>query len=167
MLTACPRGQTEIVRSLRTADPRVARSKAILELAAIEREFAAQRSEIDLSCAPENPVSVRCLSDEQLAGIGDFWSRQILLADGQRREAGLDDEEFEAIGSTLLAQRTELARMLAQGRTAPVLLALRACLHLCGINTNPPSRAPENTGCAWIGCLPSRPGDDSLVESSP
>ena len=44
LLTAYPRGQKEIARSLRTADPKEARSKAILELAAIEREFRARRS---------------------------------------------------------------------------------------------------------------------------
>ena len=35
LLTAYPQGKTEIVRSLGTADPRTARSKAILELAAL------------------------------------------------------------------------------------------------------------------------------------
>ena len=70
LLIAYPRGQHEIVRSLRMADPRVARSKAILELAAIEREFAAKRAEIDVSRASEHPLSVRSLTDEQLAGWG-------------------------------------------------------------------------------------------------
>jgi hypothetical protein len=37
LLAAYPRGKSEIVRSLRAADPRAARCKAILELAAIER----------------------------------------------------------------------------------------------------------------------------------
>ncbi|MHB1571709.1 MAG: DUF6538 domain-containing protein, partial [Solirubrobacteraceae bacterium] len=64
LLSAYPGGQTEIARSLRTADSREARSKAILELAAIEREFAAKRSEIDLSRASEHPLSVRSLTDE-------------------------------------------------------------------------------------------------------
>ncbi|MHB1872615.1 MAG: DUF6538 domain-containing protein [Steroidobacteraceae bacterium] len=137
LLSAYPGGQTEIARSLRTADSREARSKAILELAAIEREFAAKRSEIDLSRASEHPLSVRSLTDEQLAGIGDFYSRQVLLADERRRERGLDDEEFEGLGSQLQGQRAELARMLAQGRTAPILPALRSFLHLCGISFTP------------------------------
>lgn len=55
LLTAYPQGQTEIVRSLATADARQARPKAILALAAIEREFAAKRSQIDLSRASEHP----------------------------------------------------------------------------------------------------------------
>ena len=67
LLTAYPQGKTEIVRSLGTADPRTARSKAILELAAIERQFTAKRAEIDVSRASEHPLSVRGLTDEQLS----------------------------------------------------------------------------------------------------
>ena len=147
LLGAYPRGQCEIVRSLRTADPRAARSKAILELAAIEAEFRAKRSEIDLSRACEHPVSVRTLTDEQLAGIGTYWFQQVLLGDERRREGGLDDEEFEALGADLQGQRAELARMLAQGRTGPILPALRSFLHLCGIRFNPqPEEAAHAAG---------------------
>lgn len=137
LLTAYPRGQTEIVRSLATADARQARPKAILELAAIEREFAAKRSQIDLSRASEHPVRVRKLADEQWTAIGDFWSQQILSADERRREGGLDDEEFDELGSDLQSQRAELGRMLARGRTEAILPALRSYLHLCGITFDP------------------------------
>lgn len=44
LLTAYPRGQKEIARSLRTADPKATCSNAILELAAIQREFRAKRA---------------------------------------------------------------------------------------------------------------------------
>lgn len=67
LLTAYPRGKREIVRSLRTADPRKACSKAILALAAIKGEFRAKRAQIDVSCASEHSLSVRKLTDEQLA----------------------------------------------------------------------------------------------------
>jgi len=150
LLTAYPRGQMEIVRSLRTADAKQARSKAILELANIERDFAAKRSEIDLSRASENPVSVGSLSDEQLAGIGDFWSQQVLLADEQRREAGLDDEEFEELGAHLQQQRAELAAMLARGRTSPILPALRGFLHLCGITFNPQPQEAAHAASVFL-----------------
>ncbi len=147
LLGAYPRGKSEIVRSLQTSDPREARSKAIFALAAIEREFAAKRSEIDLSRASEHPVSVRTLTDEQLAGIGTYWFQQVLLGDERRREGGLDDDEFEALGADLQGQRAELARMLAQGRTAPILPALRSFLHLCGIRFNPqPEEAAHAAG---------------------
>ena len=150
LLTAYPRGQTEIARSLRTADPRAARSKAILELAAIEAEFRAKRSEIDVSRASEHPLSVRTLTDEQLTGIGDFWLRQVLLADERRREGGLDDEEFEALGLDLQGQRAELARMLAQGRTAPILPALRSFLHLCGIQFAPEGHEAAHAASTFL-----------------
>ena len=150
LLTAYPPGKSEIVRSLQTSDARKARSKAIFALAAIEREFAAKRSEIDLSRACEHPLSVRKLTDEQLAGIGDFWSQQVLLADANRREGGLDDEEFEALGSDLQGQRAELARMLAQGRTAPILPALRSFLHLCGIKFDPEGHEAAHAATTFL-----------------
>ena len=62
----------------------------------------------------------------------------MLLCDEQRRQGGLDDEEYEELGVALQEQRAELARMLAQGRTAPILPALRSFLHLCGINDKGP-----------------------------
>ena len=89
-----------------------------------------------------------------------------------RREGGLDDEESEALGADLQAQRPELARMLAQGRTGPMLPALRSFLHLCGIRFNPRHRTrrrtPQRPSCAlrcalsmggWPGIreTPSRP----------
>jgi len=39
------------------------------------------------------------LSDEQLESLANFWVRQVLLTDERRRGAGLDEEEFEEIGS--------------------------------------------------------------------
>jgi len=80
-----------IVRNLRTGDAKKTRSQAILELETIERELAAKRAEMDLSRAAENPLTVRSLTNEQLAGIGDFCSRQVLLAGERRRGVGLDD----------------------------------------------------------------------------
>ena len=150
LLGAYPRGKSEIVRSLHTSDSREARSKAIFALAAIEREFAAKRSEIDLSRACEHPLSVRTLTDEQLAGIGAYWFQQVLLCDERRRQAGLDDEEFEELGTALQEQRAELARMLAQGRTAPILPALRSFLHLCGIKFDPEGHEAAHAATTFL-----------------
>ena len=150
LLGAYPRGKHEIVRSLHTSDPREARSKAIFALAAIEAEFHAKRTEIDVSRASEHPLSVKQLTDEQLAGIGDFWSQQVLLADEQRREAGIDDQEFEELGAALQEQRAELARMLAQGRTAPILPALKSFLHLCGIRFDPEGHEAAHAATTFL-----------------
>jgi len=150
LLGAYRRGQTEIVCSLRTSDPREARSKAILALAAIEREFATKRSQIDISRTSEHPLSVRELTDEQLTAIGDFWSQQVLLADERCREGGLDDGEFEELGAQLQGQRTEFAGMLARGRTAAILPTLRSFLHLCGISFNPEPDGAAHAAGAFL-----------------
>ena len=159
LLAAYPPRKSEIVRSLQTSDPREARSKAIFALAAIEAEFRAKRSEIDLSRASEHSMSVRSLTDEQLARIGDFWSQQVLLTDARRREGGLDDEEFEALGADLQAQRSELARMLAQGRTGPILPALRSFLHLCGISFNPAPDEAAHAASTFLRAVVRTPGE--------
>lgn len=130
-------GRREFVRSLGTADFREASSRAAFELASIEAEFVQRRKEIELSRASFAPRRVQQLSRAELEAIGRFWARQILLQDEQRREAGLDDDEFEELGSHLKAQRIELGRMLAQGSTDGLVPALKAFLCLCGLDYSP------------------------------
>ncbi len=55
---AYPAGQTEIVRSLGTADHREAKRRAILELARIEAEFKQRRAQLDLTRASEDSTRV-------------------------------------------------------------------------------------------------------------
>jgi len=134
-------GRRELIRSLGTADFREASSRATFELASIEAEFVQRRSELALSQASLVPRRIHQLSRAELDAIGRFWARQVLLYDERRREEGLTDDEFEELGGQIRAQRTELGRMLAQGSTERIFPALRAFLHLCGIDYRPHDEA--------------------------
>ncbi|MBU6258790.1 MAG: hypothetical protein KGL18_14915 [Burkholderiales bacterium] len=87
---ACPAKQTPIVRSLGNADRRLAKERAHAELARIDAEFRLQSEQLDLSRASFSARRIAKLDDDQLKGIARFWVRQVLLADDQRRQAGLD-----------------------------------------------------------------------------
>lgn len=135
--TAYPRHQTHVIRSLGTADYRTAKPLAHAELAKIAAEFELKRQQIDLSRASKAVKRIRKLSDQQLQDFANFWMRQILLTDEQNRQQGLDDDEFEELGERLTAQRAELGRMLAQGKTAGIFPALHGFLYLCGMDFDP------------------------------
>lgn len=59
------------------------------------------------------------------------------MADDLRRQDGLDDAEFDALGSELTEQRAQLGRMLAQGKSMRMFPALHGFLHLCGLDFAP------------------------------
>ena len=61
----------------------------------------------------------------------------MLLADDQRRQAGLDDAEFDELGAELAEQREQLGRMLAQGKSMSMFPAMHGFLHLCGLDFAP------------------------------
>jgi len=121
---AYPSNQTHVIRSLGTADQREAKSRAYAEFAQIAAEFELKRQQLDLSRASKAVKRVRKLSDRQLQDLARFWMHQVLLADERNRQQGLDDDEFEELGEQLTAQRAELGRMLAQGKTAGIFPAL-------------------------------------------
>lgn len=134
--SAYPRGQEHILRSLGTSDRRQAKELARTELTRIDAEFQRHRRELDLGRASLAAKRVSKLDDEQLRGVAKFWVHQVLLNDEQRREQGLDDDEFEDLDGQLAAQRTELGKMLAQGKGLGVFPALHGFLYLCGLDFN-------------------------------
>lgn len=134
---AYPAGKEHIVVSLRTADPREAKRRAHVELARIDAEFSRRRQKLDLKQASKSPKRIAKLNDEALNTVAKFWLRQALLHDESQRQIGLDDGAFEKLGETLAAQRTELGRVLAQGKSLAVLPALQAFLRLCGLDFQP------------------------------
>ena len=133
---AYPQKQTHVIRSLGTADYRTAKPLAHAELAKIAAEFELKRQQIDLSRASKAVKRIRKLSDQQLQDFARFWMHQVLLTDEQNRQQGLDDDEFEELGERLTAQRAELGRMLAQGKTS-IFPALHGFLYLCGLDFDP------------------------------
>jgi integrase len=134
---AYPAKQTHIIRSLGTADLREAKARAHAELARIEAEFEQKRQQLDLSRASVAVKRVSKLSDQQLKDIASYWMRQVLVSDEQQRQQGMDDEAFEALEQQLTAQRAELGRMLAQGKTLGIFPALHGFLYLCGLDFDP------------------------------
>ncbi len=134
---AYPAKQTHIVRSLGTADRRLAKERAHAEFARMDAEFKLKSEQLDLSRASFSAKRIAKLDDDQLKGIARFWVRQVLLADDQRRQAGLEDAEFDELGAELAEQRAQLGRMLAQGKTMSMFPALHGFLHLCGLDFAP------------------------------
>lgn len=134
---AYPASQEHIVRSLRTADLREAKERARAELTRIDTEFRLKRQELDLTRASLNPKRIAQLDDEQLQSVARFWVHRVLLNDDRSRQEGLDDTEFDELGEKLASQRTELGRMLAQGKSMNVFPALHGFLHLCGLDFAP------------------------------
>lgn len=134
---AYPQHQTHVIRSLGTADYQAAKPLAHAELAKIAAEFELKRQQIDLSRASRAVKRIRKLSDRQLRDFAQFWMHQVLLTDEQTRQRGLDDDEFEELGERLTAQRAELGRMLAQGKSAGIFPALHGFLYLCGLDFDP------------------------------
>lgn len=158
--TAYPQKQTHIVRSLGTADRRLAKERAHAELARIDAEFKRKSEHLDLSRASLSTKRIAKLDDEQLKGIARFWVRQVLLADDLCRQEGLDDETFDALGSELTEQRAHLGNLLARGGGMSVFPALRGFLHLCGLDFVPDEAQAKHAShvflCAIVEALDYR-----------
>lgn len=134
---AYPPNQTHVVRSLGTTDIHEAKTRSHVEFVKIDAEFALKRQQLDLSRASKAVKRIRKLTEQQLQAISRFWMHQVLLTDEQNRQQGLDDDDFDELGEKLTAQRAELGRMLAQGKTLNIFPALHGFLYLCGLDFDP------------------------------
>lgn len=137
ILAAYPVRQQHVVRSLGTSDRRLGKELARAENTRIDAEFRQKRQELDLTRASLAAKRIAKLDDAQLQAISKFWVRQVLMGDEQRRQAGLDDDEFDQLGEQLTTQRAELGRMMAQGKSLSIFPALHSFLFLCGLDFNP------------------------------
>lgn len=147
---AYPSHQEHITRSLGTSDRRAAKELARAENARIDAEFRRKRQELELSRASQAAKRISKLDDEQLRAVAKFWGHQVLLNDEHRRQAGLDDDEFEELGEELAAQRAELGRMLAQGKSLSIFPALHGFLFLCGLDFNPDHDEAKRASYAFL-----------------
>lgn len=143
---AYPLKQTHITVSLGTSDLREGKVRARAELQRIDAEFEKKQHQCDLRSASLAPRRVSTLTDEELKSTGQFWGRQVLLNDEKRRQEGLDDEDFDDLGTQLTAQRAELGRMLAQGKTACMFPTVRSYLSLCGLDYAPSQDEANRAG---------------------
>lgn len=135
--SAYPPKQTHVVRSLGTTDLSEAKTRSHIEIVKINAEFELKRRQLDLSRASKAVKRIRKLTEQQLQAISRFWMHQVLLTDEQGRQQGLDDDDFDELGEKLTAQRAELGRMLAQGKTLNIFPALHGFLYLCGLDFDP------------------------------
>ena len=147
---AYPPHQEHIVRSLGTADRRLAKELARAENTRIDEEFREKRQELSLSHASLTPKSIAKLDDEHLQAVANFWLRQVLMTDEQQRQAGLDDDEFDELGQKLTEQRAQLGRMLAQGKSLSIFPALHGFLFLCGLDFNPDLEEAKRASYAFL-----------------
>lgn len=150
---AYPEKQEHVVRSLRTTDRRAAKELARAVNTRIDAEFRQKRQELDLSRSSLAAKRIAKLDDEQLQAVAKFWVRQVLLNDKQRRQAGLDDAEFDGLGEQLTAQRAELGRMLAQGKSLSIFPALHGFLFLCGLDFNPDQDEAKRASYAFLSTV--------------
>jgi hypothetical protein len=145
-----PANRTHIVRSQGTADRRLAKERAHAELARIDAEFKLKSEQLDLSRVSISAKRIAKRDDDQLKGIARCWVRQVLLADDRRRQAGLDDAEFDELGAELTKQREQPGRMLAQGKSMSMSMfpAMHGFLRLCGLDFAPDEA--EAKRAAWV-----------------
>jgi integrase len=147
---AYPEAQDERLVNLRTGDPAEAKKRSYAVIARIQAEFADKRLQRELSRASLSPKRIGKLTDAELALVGGFYKRSVLQTDQARRQAGLDDEEFDELGRELASQRAELARLLAQGKTQPILGVLKTVLHLCGLDFQPRAEEASRAGFVFL-----------------
>lgn len=126
--SAYPSKTIHIIRSLGTSDIRDAKARARLELMRIDAEFEQKRQELELSRAAQSTKRISRLSDQQFEETAQFWVWNVLQMDDQRRQAGLTDEEFDDLGTRLSSQRSELGRLLAQGKASNIF---PPCIAFC------------------------------------
>ncbi len=98
-------GRKELVRSLKTPDERLARTRLHTELVAMEAGFAHRCSK--LAAIPGRPdrQALQVLSPEMLDGMADSWLRSMLHDDEARRQAGMSDYELDELGGELSSTR--------------------------------------------------------------
>ncbi len=157
LLPAYP-GKKEICRSLRTSSMLEARKRLAKQLAAVYKDFERQERKLaahggflpglwrDDNSSPQ----LTAISDEQVQALASNWIHQAMLGDDYMRSHGLDEEDFEQLDEQLRSQRKEYGRLLAMGQSAPVLPALRAFMHLLGVEMALPAERQREVAFRFL-----------------
>lgn len=98
-------GRKELVRSLKTSDQRLAKTRLHTELVAMEADFARRRSKLAAMHGRPERQALQFLSPELLDGMADSWLRSMLHDDEARRQAGMSDYELDELGAELGSTR--------------------------------------------------------------
>lgn len=131
---AYPLGRAELVRSLRTSDERLARSRMHAELARLETDFEQRGMHLRQRWSLPQRQQVKSLPPQLMDDLAATWVSSVLHADEQARLHGLDNADFEDLNQRLAEQRRDFRAMLARGQLDPILPAFRTFLHLNGID---------------------------------
>jgi integrase len=133
---AYPPGRQEIICSLRTSDHALALERLHAQMAKVDQEFNRRRGQLERrwTSSAQSAQHVTYLSDQQVKDLADRYVHCVLESDDQARRGGLDEQEFEELGSQIEQQHKELAALLARGNSEPILPAMRSFFRLCNIN---------------------------------
>ena len=153
LLDAYPRQKTHITVSLGTSNLGQAKELLKAENIRIDAEFARVAEELKRRRDERSIERVKKMSDEQLKSLADYWVHQVLATDEFVRSQGLDDEDFDEIGSSLQSQRAELGRMLATGRSEKILPAMRGFFYLCGLQFDLPPEETKRVASVFLGAV--------------
>ena len=176
LAAAYPKEKTHVVRSLGTSDLRLAKQRFKAEINRIDAEFAKRLAVLQEKQAQNEAVyslkKVDSLSEELVTALAGYWVREVLLTDERVRsgdlvidsehdddeldefderefESGLSERKFDELGKKLEAQRVELGRMLATGRSDKILPAMHGFFHLCGLGVEISPKESKQAG-AWF-----------------
>lgn len=150
IIRAYPQKQKHIIECLFTSNPAEAdRLRKIIDVR-IDAEFKQHERSLKQQQADRAKKRLDKLSEEQLESLANFWVRQVLLTDERRRSAGLDEDEFDEIGSQLQQQRSELGRMLAMGQSEKILPAMTSFIHLCGLDVELSPEETKRAGAVFL-----------------
>lgn len=135
---AYPAHKAEVSRSLRTSDISVAKQRLYAEMASIDAQFEERRERLKRrwTSTSQTHQQVKMLSEQQMRDLADSYVHFTLESDEAQRTQGLDDDEFEELGSRLAQQRQELGQLLARGKSEAVLPALRSFMFLRNIQAD-------------------------------
>ena len=133
---AYPPGKEEVSCSLRTSDYTLAKQRLHAQMSAIDAQFERQKIKLAQrwNAVDRTAQHVNHLSDEQVKELADNYVHCVLESDETARREGLDDSDFEALGSRIAEQRRELGNLLARGKSERIVPAMQSFFHLCQIN---------------------------------
>lgn len=128
-------GRKHLQAALGTSDVAEGKRLHAVKLATFYAEFEARRVKLreqqaERLARASTPLTT--LSADQVEMLAGHFIHQSLLTDDNVRSQGLDDEDFDALGQELQAQRSALGGLLARGRVELVMPALRGFMHLMG-----------------------------------
>lgn len=132
------RPRRELRVSLNTTDRAEAIQLWHLRALAQKKEFQEKRKALAKQRESTRVKAVTKLSAQDTKGLMALWTQSVLQGDEQLRLEGLDDEDYETLGTRLASTEVELRAALARGRVEVILPALEGFLQLSELELQAP-----------------------------